>query len=111
MSREEGTPKASADAQPGGRSSRFERRWHLVGAGLSNVWRFGDLELLAPSGRLLLRGPNGTGKTTALEAVWAFLLDLNSPRLAAGKARNTQLSRLMRAAAEGRPPRGYVCVS
>ena len=55
MSREEGTPKASADAQPGGRSSRFERRWHLISAGLSNVWRFGDLALLAPSGRLLYR--------------------------------------------------------
>ena len=50
---------------PGGDIGRFGRRWRLVGAGLSNVWHFGDLELPARSGRLLLRGPNGTGKTTA----------------------------------------------
>ena len=55
---------------PVGNAARFGSRWRLVGAGLSNVWRFGDLELPAPSGRLLLRGPNGTGKTTALEVLW-----------------------------------------
>src|SRR5438105_12720620 len=73
---------------PAGSTERFGGRWRLVGAGLSNVWRFGDLELAARSGRLLLRGPNGTGKTTALEALWPYLLDLNSMRLAAGRARN-----------------------
>jgi hypothetical protein len=96
---------------PAGNAARFGSRWRLVGAGLSNVWRFGDLELLAPSGRLLLRGPNGTGKTTALEALWPFLLDLNATRLAAGKSRNTQLSSLMREAAEGRRRVGYVWLS
>src|SRR5260370_28946714 len=93
---------------PAGNAARVGSRWRLVGAGLSNVWRFGDLELLAHSGRLLLRGPNGTGKTTALEALWPFLLDLNATRLAAGKSRNTQLSSLMREAAEGRRRVGYV---
>ena len=44
-------------------------RWTLAGAGLAKVWRYGDLDLDAPSGRLLLRGANGTGKTTALEAL------------------------------------------
>src|SRR5207249_4074707 len=77
-------------------------RWRLVGAGLSNVWRFGDLILDAASGRLLLRGPNGTGKTTALEALWPYLLDLNAQRLAAGKARPTSLASLMREGATGK---------
>src|SRR5260370_31966911 len=44
---------------PAGNAARFGSRWRLVGAGLSNVWRFGDLGFLAPSRRRLLRGPDG----------------------------------------------------
>jgi len=88
---------------PAGNADRFGGRWRLVGAGLSNVWRYGDLELPAASGRLLLRGPNGTGKTTALEALWPYLLDLNAAKLAAGKARPTTLKLLM---SEGAPAKG-----
>ncbi|MER5914999.1 SbcC/MukB-like Walker B domain-containing protein [Streptomyces sp. NPDC001982] len=89
--------------EPSGNTGRFGGRWRLVGAGLSNVWRYGDLELPAASGRLLLRGPNGTGKTTALEALWPYLLDLNGAKLAAGKARPTTLKLLM---SDGAPAKG-----
>ncbi|WP_331731102.1 SbcC/MukB-like Walker B domain-containing protein [Streptomyces phaeochromogenes] len=88
---------------PSGNTDRFGGRWRMIGAGLSNVWRYGDLELPAASGRLLLRGPNGTGKTTALEALWPYLLDLNGAKLAAGKARPTTLKVLM---SEGAPAKG-----
>ncbi|MER5866121.1 SbcC/MukB-like Walker B domain-containing protein [Kitasatospora sp. NPDC002040] len=88
---------------PAGDVARFGGRWRLVGAGLSNVWRYGDLDLPAASGRLLLRGSNGTGKTTALEALWPYLLDLNAAKLAAGKARPTTLKLLM---SEGAPAKG-----
>lgn len=91
----------------GGASARFEKRWHLVGMGLSNVWRFGNLELPASTGRLLLRGPNGTGKTTALEAFWPYLLDLDRNRLSAGKARSTTLSSLMREGVTAKRRCGY----
>jgi hypothetical protein len=94
-----------------GNAERFGGRWRLVGAGLSNVWRYGDLELGAPSGRLLLRGPNGTGKTTALEALWPYLLDLDRAHLAAGKGRPTNLSALMREGAAGRRRVGYLWLS
>ena len=87
--------------------ARFQQRWRLVGAGLSNVWRFGNLELPASSGRLLLRGPNGTGKTTALEALAPYLLDLNPSRMSAGKARTTNLPSLMREGAAGKRRCGY----
>lgn len=90
-----------------GSPERFRQRWRLTGAGLSNVWRFGDLELSAASGRLLLRGPNGTGKTTTIEALWPYLLDLNPARLAAGKARPTSLTSLMREGAMGKRRFGY----
>lgn len=96
-----------ATSPPAGRAERFGARWRLVGAGLCDVWRFGNLELPAQSGRLLLRGPNGTGKTTALEALWPYLLDLNATRLAAGKARATSLLSLMREGAEGKRRNGY----
>lgn len=101
------TPPEPVALPPAGSPERFTRRWRLIGAGLSNVWRFGDLELPALSGRLLLRGPNGTGKTTAIEVLWPFLLDLNSTRLAAGRARSTSLSSLMREGATGKRRIGY----
>lgn len=85
---------------PAGNPHRFTDRWHLVRGGLSNVWRFGDLDLPAPTGRLLLRGPNGTGKTTALEALWPYLLDLDAQKLSAGKSRTTTLKQLMSEGAE-----------
>jgi hypothetical protein len=34
--------------EPAGHPERFTTRWRLVGAGLSNVWRYGDLHLDAP---------------------------------------------------------------
>ena len=80
---------------PAGDPSRFGRRWRLVGAQLFNVWRFGDLDLALPSGRGLLTGGNGVGKTTGLEALVPYLLDLNAAKLAAGKARPTSLRSLM----------------
>ncbi len=103
-----GNGQGNQSVPQAGSPSRFERRWHLTGAGLSNVWRFGDLELPAASGRLLLRGPNGTGKTTALEALAPYLLDLNAARLSAGKARTTSLSSLMREGAASKRRYGYV---
>lgn len=91
-----------------GNLGRFGGRWRFVGAGLSNVWRYGDLELPAHSGRLLLRGPNGTGKTTALEALWPYLLDLNARKMSAGKARTTSLTSLMRDGADSKLRVGYM---
>ncbi|WP_454561298.1 SbcC/MukB-like Walker B domain-containing protein [Mycobacterium haemophilum] len=96
-----------AQAPPAGDPARFGRRWRLVSAGLSNVWRYGDLVLPAPSGRLLLRGPNGTGKTTALEALWPFLLDLDKQKLRAGTSRTTTLTSLMREGHNERKRVGY----
>jgi len=94
-------------APPSGRAERFGGRWRLIGAGLSNVWRYGDLELPAASGRLLMRGANGTGKTTALEALWPYLLDLDAAKLAAGKSRRTSLTLLMSEGATSKRRYGY----
>ncbi len=95
------------EVPPAGDRSRYGRRWRLVGAGLGNVWRFADLQLAAHSGRLLLRGANGTGKTTALEALCPYLLDLNAQKMAAGKARPTTLGLLMKEGSNGQKRTGY----
>ncbi|MEV4813307.1 SbcC/MukB-like Walker B domain-containing protein [Micromonospora avicenniae] len=93
---------------PSGNPHRFAQRWRLIAAGVSNVWRYGDLIFDAATGRLLLRGPNGTGKTTLLEGLWPYLLDLNAQRLSAGKARPTSLTSLMREGATGKRRCGFL---
>ena len=69
-------------------------RWQPSRAGMLNVWRYYDEVFTFHRGRLLLRGPNGTGKSKALELLLPFLLDANlrphgCPRSAAPSARCT----------------------
>ncbi len=44
-------------------------------AGIINLWDYRDEEFLFVDGWLVLRGPNGSGKTKALEVLFPFLLD------------------------------------
>ncbi|MGH2757149.1 MAG: TIGR02680 family protein, partial [Actinomycetota bacterium] len=44
-------------------------------AGILNLWQYDDHEFWFHSGRLLLRGENGMGKSKALELLLPFLLD------------------------------------
>ncbi|MDP9791647.1 uncharacterized protein (TIGR02680 family) [Catenuloplanes nepalensis] len=50
-------------------------RWAPTRAGVLNVWRYFDEIFTFHHGRLLLRGPNGTGKSKALELLLPFLFD------------------------------------
>jgi uncharacterized protein (TIGR02680 family) len=52
-------------------------RWVPSRAGILNVWRYYDEVFEFHQGRLLLRGPNGTGKSKALELLLPFLFDAN----------------------------------
>ncbi|SCG53667.1 TIGR02680 family protein [Micromonospora echinaurantiaca] len=52
-------------------------RWQPTRAGVLNVWRYYDEVFTFHRGRLLLRGPNGTGKSKALELLLPYLLDAN----------------------------------
>lgn len=63
------------------------------------MWRYGDLELPAPDRQVAASRPNGTGKATALEALWPYLYDLDAAKLVAGKARTTTLKQRRRPAA------------
>lgn len=52
-------------------------RWLPSRAGILNIWRYYDEVFEFHQGRLLLRGPNGTGKSKALELLLPFLFDAN----------------------------------
>ena len=43
--------------------------------GIINLWDYRDEEFVFADGRLVLRGPNGSGKTKALEVLFPFVLD------------------------------------
>src|SRR5215468_10997430 len=51
------------------------RRFAPTRAGIINLWDYRDEEFLFVNGWLVLRGPNGSGKTKALEVLFPFVLD------------------------------------
>ncbi|GAA1971749.1 TIGR02680 family protein [Amycolatopsis minnesotensis] len=50
-------------------------RFSPTRAGVINLWDYRDEEFVFAGGRLVLRGPNGSGKTKALEVLFPFVLD------------------------------------
>ncbi|MGL4307010.1 MAG: TIGR02680 family protein, partial [Mycobacteriaceae bacterium] len=50
-------------------------RFKPTRAGIINLWDYRDQEFSFADGRLVLRGPNGSGKTKALEVLYPFVLD------------------------------------
>ena len=50
-------------------------RFEPTRAGIINMWDYRDEEFCFAGGWLVLRGPNGSGKTKALEALFPFVLD------------------------------------
>ncbi|MBJ8337599.1 TIGR02680 family protein [Antrihabitans sp. YC3-6] len=50
-------------------------RFRPTRAGIINLWDYRDQEFSFADGRLVLRGPNGSGKTKALEVLFPFVLD------------------------------------
>ncbi|MGW4128946.1 TIGR02680 family protein [Amycolatopsis japonica] len=50
-------------------------RFSPTRAGVINLWDYRDEEFVFADGRLVLRGPNGSGKTKALEVLFPFVLD------------------------------------
>jgi uncharacterized protein (TIGR02680 family) len=86
-------------------------RWRPTRAGILNVWRYYDEVFEFHRGRLLLRGPNGTGKSKALEVLMPFLFDANlrANRLSTfGTSDRTMHWNLMGAGATGVTRVGYV---
>lgn len=88
-----------------------QRRWVPNRAGVLNVWRYYDEVFEFHNGRLLLRGPNGTGKSKALELLLPYLFDasLRPHRLSTfGSGERTMWWNLMGEGATGTTRVGYV---
>ncbi|MBB5960373.1 uncharacterized protein (TIGR02680 family) [Saccharothrix tamanrassetensis] len=101
-----GLPRTDVDAEPVKVS-----RWVPERAGILNVWRYYDEVFQFHKGRLLLRGPNGTGKSKALELLLPFLFDANlrANRLSTfGTSERTMHWNLMGEGATGTTRVGYV---
>ncbi|MGE3287369.1 MAG: TIGR02680 family protein [Pseudonocardia sp.] len=61
-------------------------RWRPSRAGILNVYQYEDETLHFAGGRLLLRGVNGSGKSTAMNMLLPFLLEADTRRIdAAGE--------------------------
>ena len=85
-------------------------RWYPSRAGLLNVWQYTDEVLEFEQGRLVLYGPNGSGKTMALELLLPHLLDAKGMpgRLSTSGADRGGLWERVSGYDEGEPRTGYL---
>ena len=104
--------------RPGCRQRRAGEHAQPILGAVASGWR-GALQRVAlrrprtpgTFGASLTARSNGTGKTTALEVLWPYLLDLNARQLSAGKARTTNLTALMTEESGGKRRTGYAWVT
>lgn len=83
-------------------------RWRLHRAGILNVYQYGDEVLHFGGGRLLLRGVNGSGKSTAMNMLLPFLLDAETRKIDAAGVQTGVLRSWMLTGREEQQPVGYL---
>jgi uncharacterized protein (TIGR02680 family) len=83
-------------------------RWTLSRAGIVNVYQYDNEVLEFGGGRLLLRGVNGSGKSTAMNMLLPFLLDGDTRRIDAAGEQSGVLKAWMLSGREETQPQGYL---
>jgi len=83
-------------------------RWTLSRAGIINVYQYGVETLNFGGGRLLLRGVNGSGKSTAMNMLLPFLLDADTRRIDAAGEQSGVLRAWMLSGRDEPQPQGYL---
>lgn len=100
---------ARADREPRNRDRVPDtRRWRLNRAGIINVYQYGNETLQFGGGRLLLRGVNGSGKSTAMNMLLPFLLDAQTRHIDAAGEQSGVLRSWMLSGREEPQPQGYL---
>ena len=88
----------------------MSERWVLSRAGIVNVYQYDDEILCFAGGRLLLRGVNGSGKSTAMNMLLPFLLDGDTRRIDAAGEQSGVLKSWMLSGREDAQPIGYLWI-
>ena len=96
-------PRCGSDTSP-----ERPARWTLSRAGIINVYQYGDETLDFGGGRLLLRGVNGSGKSTAMNMLLPFLLDADTRRIDAAGEQSGVLRSWMLSGRDEPQPQGYL---
>ncbi|MDQ4116810.1 MAG: hypothetical protein M3235_07565, partial [Actinomycetota bacterium] len=86
------------------------RRWRPSRAGILNVYQYEDETLHFADGRLLLRGVNGSGKSTAMNMLLPFLLEANTRRIDAAGEQSGVLKSWMLSDNEETQRTGYLWI-
>ena len=85
-------------------------RWRLNRAGIVNVYQYGNEVLHFKGGRLLLRGVNGSGKSTAMNMLLPFLLTTREGRIDAAGDQSGILKSWMLNGRHDAQPVGYLWI-
>jgi len=86
------------------------QRWRLNRAGIVNVYQYQDEVLHFRGGRLLLRGVNGSGKSTAMNMLLPFLLTARQGRIDAAGEQSGILKSWMLNGRDDAQPVGYLWI-
>lgn len=103
------TPQPHPEATAGESAATSQPlRWRLNRAGIINVYQYGNETLQFGGGRLLLRGVNGSGKSTAMNMLLPFLLDADTRRIDAAGEQSGVLRSWMLSGRDEAQPVGYL---
>lgn len=85
-------------------------RWRLERAGIINIYQYGNEVLDFRGGRLLLRGVNGSGKSTAMNMLLPFLLTASQRNIDAAREQSGLLRSWMLDGRDDAQPVGYLWI-
>jgi len=103
------TTSTSTAASTTGQSTTAPR-WRPSRAGILNVYQYEDETLHFAGGRLLLRGVNGSGKSTAMNMLLPFLLEADTRKIDAAGEQRGVLRSWMLADTEETQRTGYLWI-
>ncbi len=97
-------------SEPGDAAGNSSARWRLHRAGIVNVYQYDNEVLHFGGGRLLLRGVNGSGKSTAMNMLLPFLLTAKQRGIDAAGEQTGVLRSWMLNGRDDSQPVGYLWI-